>query len=64
MAPKTPTIHSLLNLPKNATRYKVNKAYKKAAKAAHPDKGGSTKAMAAVSLSCSLTWMGNLLTLL
>lgn len=57
MAPTTPTIHSLLRIPKSATRYKVNKAYKKAAKANHPDKGGNTEFMAAVSLNCSLTWM-------
>ena len=44
-----PTIHSILGLPQSATRAQVNKAYRKAAKALHPDRGGSNEAMAAVS---------------
>lgn len=60
MAPPTSTIHSILKLPKSATRNQINKAYKKAARAAHPDKGGNNKAMAAVSLDCIINLMKHL----
>ena len=58
MAPTTSTIHSLLNLPLSAPHEEVTKAYKKASKAAHPDKGGSTEAMAAVSQYLGLEQLG------
>lgn len=50
MAAKKPDIHSLLGIAPTATHEQVNKAYKKAALAAHPDHGGNAETMATVSL--------------
>jgi hypothetical protein len=59
MAATTPDIHSLLGLAHFATAEQVNKAYKKAALNAHPDRhNGNTEAMAIVSLCWSLTSVG------
>jgi len=54
MATNTPDLYELTNQPKSATHAQMTKAYKKAALAAHPDHGGSTEAMAAVSTHCSV----------
>ena len=41
--------YKVLNVPRDADERSIKKAYKKAAKTAHPDKGGSEDKMAAVN---------------
>jgi len=57
MAATKPKLHALLGLPPTVTHQEIVKAFKKAALAAYPDKGGNAETMVAVNLFCNVTWM-------